>query len=171
MLTWFWVCCTERPLADMIALLVVVIDASVTGRSSLLSHLIQRSQLLKSCRLSAYLSRNLPAIRLQAGTQWKPKPPGRGKEEENKHVTASTSSCNGVWGSCFVTVTGSKSPTVVLHLSCILQVSSFHHTLSCNAFLVSGLLSWWFVDICFLERRCNSVMSAVHAVCISVPPM
>lgn len=48
----------------------------------------------------------------------------------------------------------STSPTVVLHLSFVLQVSSFHHafSFSYNAFLVYELLSWWFVGFCFLER-------------------
>lgn len=68
-----------------------------------------------------------------------------------------------------VSVTDGTSPAVDLHLCCVLQLSSFHQTLSCNAFLVSGLSSWWFVDVCFLERHCNSVVYASHTVCISVP--
>ena len=34
MLSWLWVCCTERPPADMVVLLVVVIDAGVAARRS-----------------------------------------------------------------------------------------------------------------------------------------
>lgn len=113
-----------------------MVDASVTdGRSFLLSHLINITA-FKILQTVCVSEQEPAAVRLQAAAQWKCKPPGRGKGEENKHLTASTRTCSGVWESCFVTVTGGTSPTIVLHLSCVGRVSSFHHTFLCLAMLL-----------------------------------